>query len=90
MYKRQVQAGLEALRANQIDAFVYDRPLLNWLISQDYASSLQLLDTTFVKQNYAIALPNNSALREPVNVSLIQTVESDWWKQLVFQYLGEK
>jgi len=85
-----VQAGLEALRANQIDAFVYDRPLLNWLISQDYASSLQLLDTTFVKQNYAIALPNNSALREPVNVSLIQTVESDWWKQLVFQYLGEK
>jgi polar amino acid transport system substrate-binding protein len=85
-----VQAGLEALRAGQIDAFVYDRPLLNWLIAQNYATSLQLLDSSFVKQNYAIALPDNSPLRKPLNVRLIETVESDWWKQQVFQYLGEK
>jgi polar amino acid transport system substrate-binding protein len=83
------QEGLDALRKGEIDAFVHDKPLLSWMVGQNYAS-LHVLDTTFDPQQYAIALPNGSPLREPIDVAVLQTIESDWWKQAVFQYLGEK
>ncbi|MGI6855307.1 transporter substrate-binding domain-containing protein [Mesorhizobium sp. 1B3] len=85
-----VQAGLDALRSGQIDAFVYDRPLLSWLIGKDYSSSLRVLDVSFERQNYAIALPKGSPLREPLDLALLQILESDWWDQATFQYLNEK
>jgi ABC-type amino acid transport substrate-binding protein len=84
-----VQDGLDALRSGKIDAFVHDKPLLSWLVGR-YYTSLQVLDTTFDAQQYAMALPAGSPLRKPVDMALLQTVESDWWKQAVFQYLGEK
>ncbi|MET2825535.1 transporter substrate-binding domain-containing protein [Mesorhizobium shangrilense] len=85
-----VQDGLAALRAGKIDALVHDKPLLGWLVRQNYASNLQVLDATFDQQQYAMAVPLGSPLRKPLDVALLQTVESDWWKQAVFQYLGEK
>ncbi|QKC95880.1 amino acid ABC transporter substrate-binding protein [Mesorhizobium sp. NZP2298] len=85
-----VEQGLDTLRAGKIDALVHDKPLLGWLVGQNYATSLQVLDASFDQQQYAIALPLGSPLRKPLDVALLQTMESDWWKQAVFQYLGEK
>ncbi|MEI9411724.1 transporter substrate-binding domain-containing protein [Mesorhizobium sp. Ld1326N3] len=85
-----VQQGLDTLRAGKIDALVHDKPLLGWLVGQNYGASLRVLDATFDQQQYAIALPLGSRLRKPLDVALLQTMESDWWKQAVFQYLGEK
>lgn len=85
-----LQTGLEALRSGQIDAFVYDKPLLSWSIARDYSASLRVLDVTFEKQNYAIALPKGSPLREPLDLALLQILESDWWDQVTFQYLADK
>lgn len=85
-----VQEGLDALRSGKIDAFVHDRPLLSWLVEQNYPTSLKVLDATFDTQQYAMALPAGSPLRKPIDIALLQTIESDWWKQAVFQYLGEK
>jgi polar amino acid transport system substrate-binding protein len=87
---QSVQNGLDALRAEQIDAFVYDKPLLSWLTNRDYSASLRVLDVTFEKQNYAIAMPKGSPLRESLNLALLKVLESDWWDQAVFQYLDEK
>ncbi|MEI9416735.1 transporter substrate-binding domain-containing protein [Mesorhizobium sp. Cs1321R2N1] len=85
-----VQQGLDTLRAGKIDALVHDKPLLGWLVGQNYGASLRVLDATFDQQQYAIALPLGSRLRKPLDLALLQTMESDWWKQAVFQYLGEK
>jgi polar amino acid transport system substrate-binding protein len=84
-----IEEGLDALRSGKIDAFVHDKPILSWLVRQNYAS-LQVLDTTFDAQQYAMALPAGSPPRKPIDIALLQTIESDWWKQAVFQYLGEK
>ena len=84
------QAGLEALQAHRIDAFVYDKPLLTWLVLQEYSSTLRVLDITFDTQNYAIALPKGSALRPILDAPLLEQIESDWWEQALFQYLGKK
>jgi len=80
-------AGLRALQAGSIDAFVYDRPLLTWTVQQSF-SGLQVLGVTFDQQNYAIALPPNSELRVPLDIALLETVNSDWWKQTLYRYLG--
>ncbi len=80
--------GLRALRAHSIDAFVYDRPLLAWLIRQNFSSSIELIDKTFDVQDYAFALPSGSPLRKILNVALLETRRSEWWEQTAYQYLG--
>jgi polar amino acid transport system substrate-binding protein len=79
--------GLTALQAGRIDAFVYDRPLLTWMVRQNF-SGLQVLRVTFDHQNYAIALPSNSALRVPLDVAVLEAMTSDWWRQTLYRYLG--
>ena len=81
--------GFEALQDGTIDALAYDRPILAWMIRQDGSSSIELADVTFEPQSYAIALPNDSALRKPINVALLEAQESDWWKDTLFRYLGD-
>jgi len=84
------QEGLKALEAGGIDAFVYDRPLLTWIVRHDFSGSARVLDVTFDTQNYGIALPLGSPLRQAVNLAVLDAVESDWWEQTVFQYLGRR
>jgi ABC-type amino acid transport substrate-binding protein len=84
------QDGLKALRSHTIDAFVYDKPLLAWLIRQNFSSSIDLLDKTFDVQDYAFALPGDSPLRKSVNVAVLDARRSEWWDQTTFQYLGTK
>jgi ABC-type amino acid transport substrate-binding protein len=82
--------GLQALRARRIDAFVYDRPLMAWIVSQDFRSSIQILDATFDPQNYAFALPSGSPLRKPLNVAILHAVQSRWWDDTLFRYIGSR
>jgi polar amino acid transport system substrate-binding protein len=81
--------GFEALQDGTIDALAYDRPILAWMIRQDGSSSVELTDVTFEPQSYAIALRNESALRKPINVALLDVEQSDWWKDILFRYLGQ-
>ncbi|MBX9710326.1 MAG: transporter substrate-binding domain-containing protein [Xanthobacteraceae bacterium] len=83
-------AGLEALRAKKIDAFVYDKPLVAWIVQQRFSSSIEVLDTTFEPQNYAMAVPNGSPLRASLNVAILDAMQSDWWRQTLFRYLGAR
>ena len=80
--------GLRALQAGRIDALVYDRPLLKWLVLREFPSSLRVLDATFAEQNYAIAFPKGSALREKVDSVVLDNIESEWWGETLLRYLG--
>jgi len=83
-----IQQGFSKLRRQQLDALVYDRPILAWLIQQGHASSIDLADVTFGPQDYAIALKNGSDLRKRVDIALLEAVQSDWWKETLVRYLG--
>jgi polar amino acid transport system substrate-binding protein len=82
------ETGLLAVKGGRIDALVYDRPLLLWLVRERYSESLQVLDATFDPQDYAIALPQGSKLRLPIDLALLDAVQSEWWRETVFSYLG--
>ena len=84
------QDGLRALRAHSLDAFIYDKPLLAWLVQQSFGSSIELIDTTFDPQEYAFAMSTNSPLERPINVAILGAVHSEWWEQTTFRYLGSR
>lgn len=81
-------AGLDAVAAGEIDAFVYDRPLLRYLVHDRYEGKLRLLPGSFGRQDYAFVLPQKSPLREPVNEALLREVFSPQWTSLVREALG--
>ncbi|MDF2998800.1 MAG: amino acid transporter substrate-binding protein [Xanthobacteraceae bacterium] len=84
------QDGLKAMADKRIDAFVYDKPLLAWIVLQDFSSSTEMLEAVFDPQNYGIALPLGSPLRRELDIALLEIIRSDWWRQTLFRYLGEK
>jgi polar amino acid transport system substrate-binding protein len=82
--------GLNALHARSLDAFVYDKPLLAWIIHTQFPSSIELAETTFETQEYAFALPSGSPLEKPLNVAMLEAIESNWWRPMVFRYIGSQ
>jgi polar amino acid transport system substrate-binding protein len=82
-------AAFNALRDGSIDAFVYDRPIMAWMIRHSGLAA-ELTDVTFEPQSYAIALRNDRTLRKELNVALLEAEQSDWWKDILFRYLGQR
>lgn len=85
-----VEAGLRAVAADQLDAFVHDAPIMQYVVKEKLQGAVVVLPGTFEQQDYALAFPAGSELREPMNRELIAIKRSDKWKQLVYDYLGER
>ena len=85
-----VVEGLQALKSGEIDAFVYDRPLLAWVVKEKFHGSLKVLDAVFDPHAAAGALPRGSAIRLPIDVALLQEVRGDWWKDTLDRYMGKE
>jgi ABC-type amino acid transport substrate-binding protein len=81
--------GLDAIKGGRIDAFVHDRPVLASLANNKFGSSVEVLETVFDKQNYAIALPNGSPLPPKINLLLVLATRSVWWEELNEKYFGK-
>lgn len=85
---QSVQDGLDAVANAEVRSFVYDRPLLSYLVEKSYADSVELVPGTFGRQDYGIALPAGSELREPLNRALLDYLGSDAWAALQRRWLG--
>lgn len=84
-----IDMALDDLKAGRTDAVVYDAPLLRWKITQRYRGQLQVLPFTLERQDYVFAMPNGSALREPLNESLLEQITAANWSTRVDKYLGK-
>ena len=82
--------GIAAVRRGRLDAFVFDRALLAWTVQQGGSAGIQLLDTTFDPQNYALVLPVGSPLRKPMSVTQLAAMQTSWWQEASFRYLGAR
>ena len=83
-------AGLAALKAGKLDAFVYDKALLEWVVRRDFADELRVLPNIFDRQNYAIAVPPGSGLRTRIDLVMVDDLRTDWWKDVLLRYLGRE
>lgn len=82
--------GLEAVESGEIDALVYDAPILEYLITQNWPGELTMLSDIFNRQQYGIALPFNSPMRQDINRILLALMESQRFNYIKQKYLGEK
>jgi ABC-type amino acid transport substrate-binding protein len=80
--------ALDSLAQGDADAVVYDAPVLRYLVATRHPDSLRTLVHVLQRQDYGIALPAGSPLREDVNRELLRIVRSDEWQQLIERYLG--
>ena len=85
-----VEAGLTALHDGEIDAFVYDAPLLRYLVRKGDAKDLRLLPGTFGRQDYGIALKQGSEMRESIDIALLRQIRSSEWHEGIAQTLGQR
>ncbi len=83
-----VDDGLRAVVNDEIDAFVHDRPLLQWWVSQEYAGELTIPAAQFDMTSYAIALPNDSPLREGVNRAVLSITRDREWSEVLDMYMA--
>jgi polar amino acid transport system substrate-binding protein len=66
------QAALAALASGEIDALVWDAPLLRSAIAENPDMGIELVPGVFQRQDYAIAVGEGSELREKINRVLPQ------------------
>jgi ABC-type amino acid transport substrate-binding protein len=81
-----VPEGLRALGAGKIDAFVDDEAELAW--ETGLIGDIALARVRFGPESYAMALPPGSALREPINRAILDTLGSPEWLATLRYYLA--
>jgi polar amino acid transport system substrate-binding protein len=85
-----IAGGLEALARGDIDAFVFGEPILRYEVANRFHDRLQVLGSTFMREDFAFALPLNSPLRKAINESLLSYINTEEWQAVLRQYLGHE
>src|SRR5690606_827450 len=80
--------GLRALAAGEVDALVYDAPILRKLAAG--GGAVVVLPGVFELQDYGFALSEGSPLREEIDRRLVDRLQGDAWRQLRERFLGAR
>ncbi len=83
-----IEQALEQLASGAADAVFYDLPILRYWVSNRFAETLRVLPNRFLHQDYGIALPPGSRLRETLNRDILSVIEGPEWSRMVQGYLG--
>ena len=84
-----VEEAFGALEESQVDAVVYDAPVLKNHALQKGVDKVTVVGTVFEKQSYGIALKTNSPYREPINQAILKLVENGTYDQIYQKWFGE-
>jgi len=89
LYERETDA-YEDLMAGKVDAMVYDAPVLQHHTANKGKGLVETAGLVFQKINYGVALPQDSPLREPVNLALLTLIEQKKYQKLYEKWFGEE
>lgn len=79
---------LRSFEAGELEAVVFDGPILAWYIQTDGAGYGRLVPRMFKPENYGIALPSQSPLTEEINRALLSLREAGTYEALRKKYFG--
>nr|WP_136251761.1 transporter substrate-binding domain-containing protein [Ningiella ruwaisensis] len=89
---KQVNSVIDALRQleeGKIDAVVHDKPILQYISKTEFDGEIYILPGEIERQDYAIGLPTDSALRGDINEAMLKIIESGRWDEIKAAYLDE-
>jgi ABC-type amino acid transport substrate-binding protein len=78
-----------ALKGQDVDAVVYDAPVLQYEAGKLNDAKLQMVGPVFEPQSYSFALQQGSILSERLNLGLLKLTEQGVGKELRKKYFGE-
>ena len=84
-----VNDAFESLEESQVDAVVYDAPVLQNYAAQDGAGRTRVVGSIFERQSYGIALKTNSPYRESINQALLEIVENGTYDEIYQKWFGK-
>ena len=87
-YPFVIQA-MKALQRGDVQALVYEKAILGYMIKEYGWNGLRVLPYTLAVREYAIALPNDSPIKKSINLALLKVIHGPKWKDIVQRYLGE-
>jgi len=86
VYYSTLESALEAVKTKEVDAVVYDKDLLQYIIDRKFNNTLKLTKEHFMPKSYSLIFRNDCNLKEPVNRVLLEVIESDKWKVIKSKY----
>jgi polar amino acid transport system substrate-binding protein len=81
-------AIFSALTGGEVDAVVYDAPVLQYFTSHEGQGQYQVVGEVFQKLNYGIALGQESPYREPINAALLRLYETGQYDEIYQEWFG--
>jgi len=83
------EEAYQALLDDEIDAVVYDAPVLQHYAANEGAGEVETVGLVFQALNYGVALPQDSPYREPINLALLHLIEQKEYQQLYEEWFGD-
>lgn len=87
VYEREEEL-YDALQDGSLDAIVYDAPVLQHYATHGGAGKVQTAGLIFHKQDYGVALADNSPHEEAINLALLRLVERGEYRALYEKWFG--
>jgi polar amino acid transport system substrate-binding protein len=84
-----IEQAYPLLEGGQVQAIVYDAPVLRYYATQDEHDKVKLVGAVFNVEKYGIALPNGSPLREEINRALLRAFEDGTYDEIYARWFGE-
>jgi len=76
------------LETGKVDAVVYDAPVLQHYASHQGRGRVHVVGLIFQEKSYGIALPIRSAIRDEVNIALLEIIEEGVYQELREKWFG--
>ncbi|NEP09903.1 MAG: glycine betaine/L-proline ABC transporter substrate-binding protein ProX [Symploca sp. SIO2C1] len=77
-----------ALQSEEVEAIVYDAPILEYYANQNGKGQAQVVGPVFDNLSYGLAVPINSPYRKKINVALLKLIENGTYEQLRQKWFG--
>lgn len=74
-----VEDGFTALRNEEIEVFVFDRPVLRFYLEKGANQDLVLDERNLKTDYYSFTYPKNSPLRDALDPKIVKALKSDSW-----------
>ncbi|PTQ74956.1 transporter substrate-binding domain-containing protein [Celeribacter persicus] len=81
---------IEAFEAKEVDAVVFDAPILAYYVAHEGKGKARLVGPIFLPENYGIALPTNSPYADQINHSLLKLREDGTYDTIYRKWFGAK
>lgn len=86
----RIDEAYQALHDKQVDAVVFDSPVLLYYAAKDGKGRVHMVGTAFRKEDYGIVFPRNDPLRKQVNITLLALREDGTYQQLYDKWFASK